>query len=822
MLQFPPSSEFQKVHHLLNAMTLDEKIALMAGVDDWHVAGVPRLGVQGMKVTDCGHGVTLVGEDVSPATCLPTGIGMASTWNEALMEEAGALLGRECRALNCSLLLGPKINLHRHPLNGRSFETFSEDPLLAGVLGAAIIRGIQSQGVGACVKAMAANNQQHDQQSVSSEVSERALRELYYRAFEIAVDQGRPAAIMTSYNRLNGEYTAESRKLITDLIKDEWRFPGFVVSDWRSIRTERVYESGLDLEMPGPGKFFNRAAVLRALDEGLLTLEDIDDKAGRILRALLHWAQPTANKGELDSPRHRETALRVAEESIVLLKNEGDLLPLDTARLKRILVTGPNALDARLGGGGSASVTPFYSVGPLEAIRRICGSDVQVDYVEGCSLVGSMQTMEGCFRHRVEGAQTAPGLRADYFNKPTPSGKPVASTMTDRLDFSWGWASPGPSVARGTFSVRFSGEFTPPETGLYKLGVYAQEGCALLMIGGKVVLDAWARPGEGNFEETYRTVYETIELNFEAGVPVPIVLEYGKRAARAAVRMEWHVPGAQDQIMAAAEAAEGADAVIICAGLSNLLEGGGCDRAHIDLPETQQDLIRTLARVNPWTIVVLNNGGPLSVPWADEVPALIEAWYPGQEGGNALARILFGLANPSGRLPDTIPFRLEDHAAAKNYPGDGNVVRYEEDIYVGYRHFDSRGIEPRFPFGFGLSYTSFEIGAPELGANRQSVSVRVTNTGNRVGQEVVQMYVRAVDSPVERPWQELRAFCKIALAPGESREVVFPLTPADFACFDPDLEAWHNYPGRYEIRVGRHSRDLRGLECQGLLSLSPK
>jgi beta-glucosidase len=802
------------VSGLLSAMTREEKASLLAGMDDWHLHGVPRLGVPSVKVTDCGHGVTLCGPEASPATCFPTGIGMASTWNAHLLERAGRVLGRECRALGCSILLGPKINLHRHPLNGRSFETFSEDPWLAGLLGAAVIRGIQAEGVGACVKAMTANNQQRDQEKVSSEVDERTLRELYLRAFQIAVEEGDPCAIMTAYNRINGEYCSESAWMIRGVIKEDWKFPGFVVSDWRAVHHPSVYASGLDLEMPGPGKLLNRKAVLHALDEGLMREEELDDKAGRILRAILKYGadEKETTPEQLNTEENRATALAVAEESIVLLKNQGDLLPLNLKKLRRILVTGPNAAVARLGGGGSASVTPFYAVSPLEGIREICAPDVEVRFLEGCSLVGTMETINGAFTHGDK-----PGLLAEFFNSPDPLRVANARWIVPDVDFSWGWASPGAGVFRGSFSVRFSGRLTPPVSGRYRIGVYAQEGCLRLTVGGIPLIDAWDDAKNGNFEEKYQTRYFTTECDLMADQPVDIELLYGKRAARAGVRLEWEVPGQSDPISRAVEAAREADAVIICAGLSNLFEGGAHDRETIEIPEAQQRLITAISRVNPRTIVTLNSGGVLALPWEPLVPAILQAWYPGQEGGRALARILFGQTNPSGRLPDTIPHRLEDHAAVRNYPGDGRQVRYEEGLFIGYRHFDRAGITPHYPFGFGLSYTTFKVSPPtpdRLRVSRDatvSVSVTIQNTGTQSGKEVVQLYVRAVNPPVIRPDKELRAFEKVALFPGEEKEITFCLGPSAWEYFDPESKRWVVAPGSYGVLAGTHSRSLQGV-----------
>ncbi len=809
-----------RIAQILASLSLQEKASFLAGQDDWHLRGIPRLKIPAIFVADCGHGVTLCGERSSPSTCFPTGIGMAATWNPALLEQAGRVIGRECKALGVSLLLGPKINLHRLPLNGRSFETFSEDPLLAGRSGAAIMRGIQAEGVGACLKAMAANNQQRDQQAVSSEVGPRALRELYLRAFEIAISEGHPCAIMTSYNKLNGEYAAENRWLIQQVIKDEWQFPGFIVSDWRSIFTDKVYSSGLDLEMPGPGKFFDTANTLRAIDEGQLGAADLDDKVTRILRAVLRFGRDEKAASQfatlLNSAENRSVALQVAEESIVLLQNKAKLLPLDRTGTRRIAVIGPNASAARLGGGGSASVSPFYSVSPLDGIRELA-PDAEIIFAEGCSLVGSMIPVSGVFEHLEADGTWAPGLTADFFNPGNAGAKPDASWTVPEIDFSWGWASPGPGVSRFEYRVRFSGRLVPRCDGDYRFGLFGQEGLVQMRMADEHFGDEQVEGEEINFEQQYESRYVRAELALRAGQPVAIAVDYWKRAARAAVRFEWEEPGSPSPIDAAVELARNSDIAIICAGLSNLYEGGGRDRESIDLPPAQDELIRKVAAVNPKTIVVINSGGPVAMPWAGEVGAILESWYPGQEGGRALARILFGEVNPSGKLPDTVPYRLADHAAAANYPGDGQRVFYEEGVFVGYRHFDTAGVDPQFPFGFGLSYTTFAYADVTLSADsirpQEEVvaSVSLTNTGQRAGSEVVQLYIRDCQASVPRPDKELRNFQKVNLSTGETTVVRLAIKWRDLAFWDESTDNWLVEPGEFQVLIGGHSRDVRAV-----------
>ncbi|MEI8339931.1 MAG: glycoside hydrolase family 3 C-terminal domain-containing protein, partial [Verrucomicrobiota bacterium] len=555
------------------------------------------------------------------------------------------------------------------------------------------------------------------------------------------------------------------------------------------------------------------------LKERLLSEADLDDKAERIVRVLLEYGQAengsSAPPDLIDSPEHRAIALEVAEESIVLLKNKDSILPLDSNSIRRLLVIGPNAAEARLGGGGSASVTPFYSVGPLEGIREAClGASVEVEYLEGCSLIGTMRPIQGCFESVNENGQWLPGLKAEFFNRGQINHAPDATWIVPEVNFSWGWASPGPGVQRTDYGVRFSGRINPAVSGHYRLGVFAQEGYLRMSLDGKGVVNEW--PDEGTFEDDYQTRYSTLEYEFKAGTPVAIVIEYGKRAARGAIRIEWEVPGMPDPLQEAARLAGSADAVVVCAGLSSLFEGGSHDRTSIELPVMQQRLIEVMSGVNPRTVVVLFNGGPLAMPWEPEVPAILEAWYPGQEGGRALGRIIFGDINPSGKLPDTVACKLQDHAAAKNYPGDGDRVTYKEGLSVGYRHFDTAGIEPHYPFGFGLSYTTFEISKPEL--NRETaapgdlilVSATVKNTGQRAGKETVQLYIRPVKPPVPRPEKELRGFQKVKLQPGEQTEVLMTIGARDLAYYDLKQGAFVVAPGQYEILVGSHSRALKG------------
>ncbi len=807
-----------RVNEVLQAMTLNEKADMLCGDGMWHLRGIERLGLPQIRLTDCGHGIAATGQARTAATCFPTAIGQASTWNPELIERLGAALGREVRATGNAVLLGPMVNIHRTPLNGRSFECFSEDPLLTGKLAAAFIRGVQSQGVGACIKGLTANNQQKDQMELNVVMDERTLREIYLPNFKIPLQEARPLGLMTCYNGLNGQHSSASRHLLREIVKDEWGFQGFIVSDWRGTHSPQVVEAGLDLEMPGPGKFMRQEDILAAVDEGRLTHDDLDDRVRRLLRAIISVmpvvAAGDAYADELDCPEHRAVARQVAEESIILLKNEDRLLPLDCQRLRTIAVIGPSAEQALLGPRGSAAVAPSRSVGPLQGLRDCCDENVQIIYEEGCGLLGEGIVIYPQFLTPTGGRPGASGFAAEYFNNSTLEGPPILSTLQPQIDFAWGTASPGAYVGRHGWSVRWTATLTPPVSGRYQLGAFGHHGGVRLYVDDQLVLDDWGQLADTQLHQQAATPERygrRVEVELKADHPVALRMEFRKTLHTAAARLEWTVPGWADSVERAAVAAAAADVALVCVGLNCLHEGGTLDRQDLSLPGRQRELIEAVATANPNTIVALFGGGPLEVePWIGSVRAVLQAWYPGEEGGHALADILLGKVNPSGRLPDTLPRRLEDTPAWGHYPGNGTEVRYEEGIFVGYRHYDAKGIEPSFPFGFGLSYTDFSfsnlaLSSPTMAAeDTLQVRVDVTNTGQRAGQEVVQLYLGDLQASLPRPPRELKGFAKVHLEPGRQTTVTFTLTPDDLSFFDPQANIWRAEPGTFEVQIGRH------------------
>jgi beta-glucosidase len=772
---------------VLAQLTRDEKFLLLSGRDDWHIGGIDRLGLPRMRMSDCGHGVTLAAPPYGSATCLPTSVGMASTWNEDVLFAAGELLGRETLGKGCGLLLGPMVNLHRVPLGGRNYETFSEDPLLSGKLAAALVRGVQATGAGACVKAAACNNQQHQQHSTSVEVSERPLRELYLRAFEIVVREARPWALMTSYNDLRGHQTSEDPHLLTTIFRNDWGFTGMIVSDWRAVRSTQALTAGLNLEMPGPGKQLNAEKLRPLLDSGQLSERQLDDAVRPTVELLLRHAA-LRPPGEVDTPRHRAIARRVADESLVLLKNDG-LLPFDASQLRSLAVIGPNAAQARLGGGGSASVTPFYAVSVLDGLRARVGDRIRLLHAEGTGMGGSLPAIPAAVLRTGPTADSPPGLRTEFFDNTRLQGRPSAERIDENVNFAWGWAAPMPGVPRVQYSARWTGWLIPPVTGSYTLGIAAEQVTVRLKLDGQWVLNNWEE--KVDFEKRFAARNVSAQVNLTAGVAVPVVLELGKTGPKTAIRWQWEVPGAPDSVDEAAALAASCDAAVVCVGLSNLFEGGTLDRKEYAMPGRQVELVRRVAAANPRTAVVLINGSVVSVAeWLGAVPAVIEAWYPGQEGGHAVAAALFGDTNPSGRLPDTIFRRAEDIVALRHYPGDGKRVDYREGMHVGYRQLRPGGDEALFPFGFGLSYTGFELVRATPGS---TVQVEVRNTGRRSGATVVQIYRQRATPGSDDPWRELIAFRKVTIAAGAVQTVEIPL-PAD--AFD-----------RWSLAANRWERD---------------
>lgn len=794
--------------NLLEQMTLEEQVSLLAGADFWSTPGVERLGIPRIKVSDGPNGARGGGALIGgvKAACFPVGIALAASWNTDLVYHIGQALGEEAHTKGAHVLLAPTVNLHRSPLNGRNFECYSEDPYLSAQVGIAYIKGLQSQGVSATVKHYVGNESEFERMTISSDIDERSLREIYLPPFEAAVKDAHASAVMCAYNRVNGIYASEHRRLILDILKGEWDFDGVLMSDWFATHsTADALNAGLDLEMPGPTRYRGEQ-LLQAVRLGEVDPATVKESARRMLRLIDRvgaFETPTLHEEQaIDRADHRALIRRAGAEGIVLLKNDG-CLPLDKTTLRTIAIIGPNAKTAQIMGGGSAQVNAHYRISPYEGITAQVGEGVEVGYALGCT------------NHKLTPLLPGP-LTVDYFNSFDLSGAVVHHAQAPTGELMWLHDMPT-GVERNRFSARLTTRFTPAEAGEHVFSLVSA-GLSRLYLNGALIVDNWEawQPGDAYFGSGSQEALGRVTL--EAGQSYAVTVEYacptqGRMSIRA-VRIGVFRTLGEEAIEQAVELAARSDVAVLCVGLTGEWDTEGVDRPHMDLVGRQDELIRRVAAVNPRTIVLLQSGGPLSIPWLDQVAAVLQAWHPGQECGNAIADVLFGMVNPSGRLPQTFPKRLEDNPAFINYPGENGHVRYGEGLFVGYRYYDKKKVEPLFPFGFGLSYTTFRyenlrLNTSDLAPGGElTVWVDITNTGTVAGQEVAQLYVRDEDARLMRPPQELKGFVKVDLTPGETKTVTFTLGHRALAYYDDAQTAWVAEAGLFEVLLGSSSRDI--------------
>ena len=794
---FGADSVDDRVNDLLRRMTTEEKLSYIGGVHAMSIRSIPRLGLPEIRMSDGPVGV----RQDRPSTRYPAGVALAATWNPLLATKEGTAMGRDCRARGIHILLAPGLNINRVSVCGRNFEYLAgEDPYLASQMVVPFIRGVQSQGVVATAKHFAANNQEFNRMEISAIVGERALREIYLPAFEAAVKDGKVGAVMDAYNQVNGSFCTENRFLNLEVLKSEWGFPGVLMSDWSATHdTLAAATGGLDLEMPS-GVYFDPKALLALIKEQRLSPSQIDDKVRRILRLIV--SNGFLDRSQLDpaipenDPTSAATALAVAQEGIVLLKNEGKILPLDGKNIRSIAVLGPAAQSGVPTGWGSSFVYPTHSISLEEGLRDVFGSQVKVDYFD--TGVGSFEAAR--FLHPGETEKLEAGLKAEYFDNPTLSGQPVSVRIDSHIDFDWVSGVPLPELSSDQFSVRWTGIIQPSDSGPHVFRARSDDGIRVFL-NGELIIDDW-------LDHAPRTV--TAARRLEAGKTYALRVDYHNSGGRAIAQLAW-------ASLAVPDAIRDYDVAIVGAGFDDGTEGEGADRTFA-LPNLQDVLIRNVADKNPRTAVILFSGGNVDMnSWLDKVPVLLHAWYPGQEGGRAVATVLAGRVNPSGKLPVTFERTFADNPAAASYPSrdGGKTVNYAEGVFVGYRGYDHFGIEPRFPFGFGLSYTAFEysdmrISSPNGPAGQPiRVSCQVKNIGDRPGAEIAQLYVRPIESPVERPVRELKGFTKVWLNPGEKKEVTFALDRKAFQYFDAATHQFRTDAGRYQLEVAASSRDVR-------------
>jgi beta-glucosidase len=848
---------------LVAGMTLDEKASLTAGIDLWSTAPIERLGIPPAWLTDGPNGARGVqglpgwsGDADAPlSVCVPCGAALGATWDVDLLERVGELVGGEAREKACRVLLAPTVNLHRSPLGGRNFESYAEDPLLAGKLAAAFVRGAQSRGVATTVKHFVCNESEHERNTHDVVVDERALRELYLVPFELAVREGGALGIMTSYNRVNGRFVADDDHLVTDVLRGEWGFDGFVVTDWFALAdTVAAARAGLDLEMPGPARAFG-AVLADAVRAGLVDEALVDAAATRLLRVLDMIGalddpverRPTG----VDRPEDRALAHRAAAASMVLLRNDG-VLPIDIGGIRTLALLGPNAGRAVIMGGGSAQLPAHHRTSPLEAFVARLGEAVEIVHEPGVDIARSAPALDGAWLTAPDGR---PGLRMELYaghDLPAPGSarepaaippvavEPVA--VQHRADASlWTFGPPAPGLS-GPWSARATATLRAPAPGTYVLSLVTA-GEARVLLDGAVVLTA-SSIVQPRGHEFFGLASEevTVELALDPEHPAELVVELTDLGAGAfsGAKLGCRTAPAADLLDRAVAAAAGADAVVLVVGTDLEWEAEGHDRASLHLPGAQDELVARVLAVRPDAVVVVNAGSPVAMPWVDTARALLQVWFGGQEMAPALVDVVVGDAEPGGRLPHTVPVAVEHTPSFGNFPAENGTIRYGEGVLVGYRWYEARGLPVRFPFGHGLSYTTTTIGAPTASSatwrpgEQLAISMSVTNTGHRAGSEVVQCYVEAPAARLTRPRKELRAFAKVWLDPGETRDVVLVLDDRAFAYWDPGDPAgealaarlravapWNRMPegrgrspgwrvdaGEHRVHVGRSSVDL--------------
>ena len=816
-----------RVADLISRMTVEEKVMILSGV--WNPTKDvvrSRLGIPNHNIVHGPYGFSdiwlPVGHPVN-GTLFPASIAIASTWDPELVQQMTKAMGKEIHAWGGEYVAGPAMNIIRDPRGGRSFEYYTEDPYLNGKIATAYVKGVQSEKVLATIKHFVCNNQEWNRFSIDAQVDERTLREIYLPGFEAAIKDGGAKAVMTSYNRLNGVYTAEQPLTVKQILRDEWGFDGLVMSDWGGTHsTLGTAEAGLDLEMPNP-KFYG-SKLIQEIYKGNYTEEQVNVKVRHYLEALF-WAgafdeEPTLDESVLRCDEHLAISRKAAEECMVLLKNEKHTLPFNAEKIKKLALIGPSGCygihynngqfkPQLYQGGGSASTHPSESdiVTPLQGLQEKFGDRMEITFAPGCYAESGCGIIPSQYVRTPDGQQE--GFLMEYYGNNKWSGKVVKEEVVKVPFFEWGRELPIPELRaeKGKlFSVKCSGILTVPESREYTFEVRNESGQGRLFIDDQLV----AENKRGN-----RTDWNaTGKIYLEAGKTYAIRGEYASAGNNLTnFRMSWDYENVA-WMKEALALAKDADAVILAVGLTgDMGDSEAADRRDLALPEAQVALINAVCAVNPETAVVLHTGSAVTMNgWLENVPALLDAQYPGQEEGHALADLLFGDANPSGRLTITYPESLEQYP--ENYYLRENALPYDEGVFVGYRYFDKHDLKPLFPFGYGLSYTNFKYSGLTVDASEfektgiVKVSVKVKNVGKRAGTDVVQLYVGDESCKVERPSRELKGFERVSLQAGEAKVVEFSLDRRAFSFWDDDLKAWNLEPGRFVIMIGKSAEDI--------------
>jgi beta-glucosidase len=779
------------IEPLLGKLDLGEKVSLLAGQDFWSLPAIPRIGLRSLIMSDGPIGVRGTGwapED--PSIALPSPTALAAAWDPDLARTAGLLLGQESRRKGVHVLLGPTVNLHRTPLGGRHFECYSEDPLLSGEIGARFVEGVQAHGVGTTVKHLVGNDFETDRMTVDVRIGDRALREIYLAPFERVVRAG-GWGVMSAYNGVNGLPMASNGPLQSAILKDEWGFDGLVVSDWRAARdTVGSALGGLDIAMPAMDNPWGPKLVA-AVRAGEVPEEVVDDKVRRVLRLAARVGildgVPPAVAGMPAALDGDAVAHEVAARSFVLARNENFTLPLEPAALTRVAVIGALAMDARVLGGGSAQVTPPHAISPLEGLGRAL-SGLDVAYAVGADPRPFLPALAA------EATVTLLGAEHEF--------------TVERAAVRWIGDLPGGIAVDDVSGLRMRATYTPEEDGEHVFAVSGFGTFELTVDGRRLYEGSLHPPGTGRADLLLSPREQRAAVTLTAGVPVEVVLTQTivpGMAHSVSTTIGHRAPGPDDEgmIAEAVTVAAESDVAVVVVGTTEQVESEGFDRTSLALPGRQDELVARVAQANPRTVVVVNAGSPVLLPWADDVAAIVLTWFPGQEAGAALADVLLGVAEPGGRLPTTWPRREQDCPVLDVTVSDG-VVSYDEGVFVGYRGWERKGTAPLYAFGHGLGYTTWQYDALEVADGYAEVTV--TNTGARAGREIVQLYVGPAEADEDRPARWLAGFAPVDAHPGESVTVRIGVPARTFQIWDG---GWRTVPGGYRITAAHALDDPR-------------
>ena len=794
-----------RVEALLDQMTLEEQVTLLAGANMWNTIPNERLEIPKMRVSDGPAGVRGSRFDGPKSMNVPCGTAIAATWNPALVRELGELLGREMHSKGASVHLAPTVNLHRTPVGGRNFECMSEDPLLTAVMAVEYVKGVQSYGVASCIKHFVGNDTEFERMTIDSQIDERTLREMYLIPFERAVRDADVMSVMTAYNRLNGPYAADSTWLLQDVLRDEWGFDGVVISDWFGMHsTVEAANAGLDLEMPGPTRHRGQQLV-DAVQRGEVSADTIRDRARNILNVMERTGaldkQP-GNEYFRDDADDFALIRRAGAECMVLLKNSDNVLPLVTDGVSSIAVIGPNAATGRIMGGGSAFVNAPHASHPLTAFESRFSS-LDVRHAPGCNINKKLPELDQRFLDNVV---------VEFFESPEKfdAGLPADKTdSTGTFRIMWFGDPLGRRGAGHDFAARFTMGFTPDVSGEWQFGVESVAP-VVITLDDELVMDNSDAPLGGSFFGSGRHE-KVVTFTVEAGRRYEMKMELRHRSVGMGVgglNVGAMAPIVGDQVADAVALAARSDVSVLVVGTNDDWESEGWDRTSIDLPGEQDRLIREVAQVSKRTIVVVNAGSPVAMPWLNDVDAVIYSWFPGQEFGDALVDVLTGACEPTGRLPVTLPKRLEDTPAAEHHPGRNGAAKYLEGRLIGYRWFDTVGREPLFPFGFGLGYADIAI-SDAATSGTHAVTTTLTNSSSRDGVHVVQVYAHLVNRDglaSDEPDQRLVGFARVQVPSGATVNAIVQLDEDAYRAWNNNTMSWGQWSGAVELRVGDSSR----------------